>query len=204
MSLAAFLAMAPHCAPSVDADTLASVVQTESKFHLYGVGINQGGRQIASRTYASKEEAVAAVAVLIARGIDNLDIGPAQISWRAGHLQRRGLTPADAFDPCTALRIANDALLDCWNRALAREEQTRLDQMAACYNSGTFERPGYVRAVRASAAVVVPAIRIQAAATRLAASSSAPPLAAAPPSPRQFATAFGRRQPGRTVTYGGR
>ena len=160
LTLAAFLALAPRCAPGVHPDTLASVIHAESGFGLYRVGINHRGRSVSSRTYGSKEEAVAAVDLLIGQGVTNLDLGPAQISWMAGHLQRRGLPLAAAFEPCIALGIAADVLRDCWSRAPAREEQARLDQTAACYNSGTFERPAYVRAVRASAAVVVPALRV--------------------------------------------
>ena len=179
LTLAAFLALTPRCAPGVHPDTLASVIHAESVFGLYRVGINHRGRSVSSRTYGSKDEAVAAVDLLLGRGVTNLDLGPAQISWKAGHLQRRGLPPAAAFEPCTALGIAADVLRDCWTRAPAREEQARLDQSAACYNSGGFERPGYVRAVRASAAVVVPALRIAGAAAAL------PPPPLPEPQPEQ-------------------
>jgi type IV secretion system protein VirB1 len=160
LTLAAFLALAPQCAPGVHPDTLGSVIHAESRFGLYRIGINHQGRQVSSRSYNSKQEAVAAAELLIGRGVGNLDLGPAQISWKAGHLQRRGLPPAAAFEPCTALRIAADVLRDCWARAPGREEQARLDETAACYNSGRFLRPEYVRNVRASAAVVVPALRV--------------------------------------------
>ena len=178
LTLSAFLALAPRCAPGVHPDTLASVIHAESGFGLYRVGINHRGRSVSSRTYRSKEEAVAAVDLLIGQGVTNLDLGPAQISWKAGHLQRRGLPPAAAFEPCTALGIAADVLRDCWSRAPTREEQARLDQTAACYNSGTFERPAYVRAVRASAAIVVPALRV-------AGASAASPPSLPEPQPEQ-------------------
>lgn len=179
LTFAAFLALAPECAPGVHPDTLASVVHAESRFGLYRVGINHQGRQVSSRRYGSKEEAVAAAELLIGQGVTNLDLGPAQISWKAGHLQRRGLAPAAAFEPCTALRIAADVLRDCWARAPGREEQARLDQTAACYNSGRFARPEYVRAVRASAAVVVPALRV----AGVPAASAPPPTPAHQPQP---------------------
>lgn len=183
LTLAAFLAMAPRCAPAVHPDTLAPVVQTESRFTLYSIGVNQAGRSIGSRRFASKAEAVAAVERLIASGVTNLDLGPAQISWKAGHLQRRGLTPADAFEPCTALRVAADVLTDCWSRAPARGEQARLDETASCYNTGTFTRGlavaaggnGYSAKVRANAEHVVPALRL--------AGREVPPLPSAPAAP---------------------
>lgn len=183
LTLAAFLAMAPRCAPAVHPDTLAPVIQTESRFHLYSVGVNQNGRSIGSRRFASKAEAVAAVERLFAAGITNVDLGPAQISWKAGHLQRRGLTPAAAFEPCAALRIAADVLTDCWTRAPARGEQARLDETTSCYNTGTFTRGlaltagsnGYSSKVRANAEHVVPALRL--------AGRDVPPLPDAPARP---------------------
>ena len=168
LTLAAFLALAPRCAAGVHPDTLAPVIQTESRFALYSLGINRDGRSIGSRRFASKPEAVVAVERLLAAGITNLDLGPAQISWKAGHLQRRGLSPADAFEPCSALRIANDVLADCWTRAPAREEQARLDETLSCYNTGGFRRGlatsaggnGYAGHVRAAAERIVPALRL--------------------------------------------
>ena len=168
LTLTAFLALAPQCAGDVHPDTLAPVIQTESRFALYSLGINRDGRSIGSRRFASKSEAVAAVDRLLAAGVTNLDLGPAQISWKAGHLQRRGLAPADAFEPCSALRIANDVLTDCWTRAPAREEQARLDETLSCYNTGGFRRGlamsaggnGYAGHVRAAAERIIPALRL--------------------------------------------
>lgn len=168
LTLTAFLALAPRCADGVHPDTLAPVIQTESRFALYSVGINRDGRSIGSRRFTSKSEAVAAVDRLLAAGVTNLDLGPAQISWKAGHLQRRGFSPADAFEPCSALRIANDVLTDCWTRAPAREEQARIDEALSCYNTGGFRRGlavsaggnGYAGHVRAAAQHIVPALRL--------------------------------------------
>lgn len=168
MSLAAFLAMAPQCAGSVHPDTLAPVIQTESRFALYSVNINRDGHSVGSRRFNSEAEAVAAVQRLLAAGVDNLDLGPTQINWRAGHLQRRGLSASDAFKPCSALRIAADVLTDCWKRAPAPSEQARLDQTLSCYNTGTFTRGlavaaggnGYAVTVRAAAERIVPALRL--------------------------------------------
>jgi len=57
--LAAFLALAlaPACAPSVDARTLAAVVATESAFHPFAVAVNENGRTASSRRFATAEEA---------------------------------------------------------------------------------------------------------------------------------------------------
>lgn len=186
LTLAAFLHLAPQCAPSVHPDTLAAVVQTESRFQLYSINVNQAGRSIASRRFGSAAEAVAAVEELLRQGIDNIDLGPAQINLRAGHLQRRGKSVADAFSPCTALSISADVLVDCWTRAPSRDEQTRLDDTLSCYNTGGFERGrtnGYVRLVRASAERVVPALRTAAGPSPSPASPTPSPVAPAPAEP---------------------
>ncbi len=180
LTFAAFLELVPVCAPKVHPETLASVIQAETRFRPFSVGINQNGRSISSRGYATKEQAVAAVSALIARGVTNLDIGPAQISLKAGHLQRRGLGPEAAFDPCTALEIAQDVLVDCWTRAPARETEMRQNQTFACYNSGTWERPSYVQNVRSSAAMIVPALRIA------GLSQAAGPIRSDDPAPAAF------------------
>lgn len=189
LTLAAFLAMAPRCAPAVHPDTLAPVVQTESAFHLHTININRDGRSIGSRRFGSEAEAVAAVRELLAAGVDNIDMGPAQLNWRAGHLQRRGLGIEAAFRPCPALSVAGDVLVDCWRRAPAGAEQTRLDASLSCYNTGTFTRGltrsaggnGYVGLVRAAAERVVPALRL--AGREVPPLPDAPAAPSAPPSP---------------------
>lgn len=168
LTLAAFLAMAPRCAGSVSPDTLAPVIQTESRFYLYSVNVNRNGRSIGSRRFGSEAEAVAAVRELLAAGVDNLDVGPAQLNWRAGHLQRRGLSIEAALRPCPALSVAADVLVDCWRRAPVGAEQARLDAAISCYNTGSFTRGlarpaggnGYVGLVRANAEHIVPALRL--------------------------------------------
>lgn len=136
MTLAAFLALAPQCAPAVHPNTLAAVLQTESRFHLFAVAVNENGRSVSSRRLASKAEAVAHVESLLARGVTNIDMGPAQINYRAGHLQRLGLPISAAFEPCAALGVSADVLVRCWNSAPAQDEQARLDAMLSCYNTG--------------------------------------------------------------------
>lgn len=190
LTLAAFLAMAPRCAPAVHPDTLAPVIQTESAFNLYSVGINRAGRSIGSRRFGTETEAAAAVRDLLAAGVDNLDLGPAQLNWRAGHLQRRGLGIEAAFRPCPALGIAADVLMDCWRRAPAGAEQARLDAAISCYNTGGFTRGlarsaggnGYVGLVRVVAERIVPALRL-AARDVLPLPDAAPAAPTAPPPP---------------------
>lgn len=195
LTLAAFLAMAPRCAPAVHPDTLAPIIQTESRFALYAVNINRDGRSIGTRRFGSEAEAVAAVRELLVAGVDNLDLGPAQLNVRAGHLQRRGLGIEAAFRPCPALATAADVLVDCWRRAPAGAEQARLDAAISCYNTGTFTRGlarsaggnGYVGLVRAAAERIVPALRL---AGRGVPPSPVPDAPAAPPPPAACAPSW--------------
>ncbi|MFZ6765428.1 transglycosylase SLT domain-containing protein [Pseudoroseomonas sp. WGS1072] len=164
LTLAAVLAMAPNCAPTVDRGTLVAVIGTESRYHPFVVATNAGGRTTSSRRFGSADEAVAAVNALLARGIDNIDMGLAQINYRAGHLRRLGLPIAAAFDPCSALSVAADVLVDCWTRlGDDRPEAERLDAMLSCYNTGTPTRGltnGYVGKVHtAYQKQIVPALR---------------------------------------------
>ena len=74
-----------------------------------------------------------------------------------------------------------------------REEQRALTETLACYNSGRFERPEYVRAVRASAEQIVPAIRLAGPAAPPAPRPQAvaePPKEPAPPDPCAAVPAF--------------
>ncbi|HWX49632.1 MAG TPA: transglycosylase SLT domain-containing protein [Roseomonas sp.] len=164
LTLAAVLAMAPACAPSVDRGTLLAVIGTESRYDPFVVATSANGRITSSQRFGSADEAAAAVKILLERGINNIDMGLAQINHRAGHLQRMGLPVAAAFEPCSALSVAADVLVHCWSRTDAsRPEGERLDAMLSCYNTGTPTRGlanGYVRRVRAAYDnEIVPALR---------------------------------------------
>jgi type IV secretion system protein VirB1 len=164
LTLAAVLAMAPSCAPSVDRGTLLAVIGTESRYHPFVVATNAKGRTTSSRRFNSADNAVAAVEGLLSQGIDNIDMGLAQINYRAGHLRRLRLPIAAAFDPCSALSVAADVLVDCWTRfGDDRPEAARLDAMLSCYNTGTPTRGltnGYVGKVHtAYQTEIVPALR---------------------------------------------
>ena len=162
LTVAAFLAMAPACGVATsEAPLLAAVVAAESSFHPYAVNVNEAGRSILSRRFGSAQEATAYVEALSAQGITNIDMGAMQLNLRAGHLQRRGLPLAAAFDPCTAARVGIEVLADCYDRAPAQlAEQDRLDAALHCYNSGRFVPNGYAARVRVQfERRVVPALR---------------------------------------------
>ncbi len=157
LPLVAALQLATSCAPSVAPDTLLSVVGAESAFDTLAVGDNTD-RQ--SYHPGSLADAVALASRLIAAG-HNVDLGAAQLNWSAGHLQRRNLPIGAAFDPCISFRVGGEVLIECWGRATGANEQARLGSAIGCYNAGhPSPNTAYVQRVQASAAQIVPAIRV--------------------------------------------
>ncbi len=185
------LQLAASCAPSLAPETLLSVVRTESGFDALAVGDNTAARSYRPATLA---EAVT-LATRLATAGHNLDLGAAQLNWSSGHLQRRGLPLAAAFDPCTGLRVGGEVLADCYRRTSGPDEQARLRQALSCYNTGTLDRgTAYAGRVLVSARYVVPAIRVQGA-------LPASPLPASPSAPPFFSTPFVRPQASRSLVF---
>lgn len=201
LALATALHLAASCAPGVAPETLLSVAATETGYSQrgqaftapYSIGINgQGGGM---RIYDSAADATAAASALIARGITNLDLGIAQINLKAGHLQRRGMSVADAFDPCISFRVGGEVLAECYGRTSGLDEQARLKAAAGCYNTGSTERgAGYSARVWQAAARVVPAIRV----ASLGAEPVTPAVAAVP---QPLSNPFVRPSHGRAMTF---
>jgi type IV secretion system protein VirB1 len=149
MDAATFLAITLACAPQVHADTARALVQVESDFNPWAIGVVGGALE---RQPHSRTEALATARAL--RQADwNFSVGLAQIN--VANVDRLGLTLADAFEPCTNLAAMQTVLLDCFDRAgtvtpYAKSEQTQLRQALSCYYSGNFTaglRQGYVHKV---------------------------------------------------------
>lgn len=165
-----FMALAQQCAPTVAPQTMAAVVQVESSFNPYAIGV-VGGRL--ERQPKSHAEAVATAKALEADGW-NFSVGVAQVNRY--NLPKHSLTYEQAFEPCANVRAGSKILEDCYTRALPRtnsEPQRALQSAISCYYSGNFTRgfrpdkvgePSYVQKVLAQANVdpkpipVVPAI----------------------------------------------
>jgi type IV secretion system protein VirB1 len=174
LPLALALRLAAAYAPAVAPETWLSVVHCESRLDPLAIGDNTTHRTHHPATLA---EAVALASGLAAAG-HSLDLGAAQIDTAAGHLQRRGLPLAAAFDPRTAFRVGDEVLTDCYRRATGTDEQARLRAALGCYNG---DRSGaYARCVLASAERIVPAIRL---AGDAAGTQGVEPGAVAPPAP---------------------
>ncbi len=153
MDTAAILALVLACAPQVHADTARALVQVESSFNPWAIGVVEGSldRQPRDRT-----EALATARALRQAGW-NFSLGLGQIN--VANLDRLGLTLEDAFEPCTNLAAMQTVLLDCFDRAESaspgsRSAQAALRQALSCYYSGNFVtgvQQGYVRQVTRAA-----------------------------------------------------
>lgn len=123
---------------AVPSEIMRHVVQVESSFNPYAIGV-VGGRLV--RQPRSLEEALATVRMLEGKGLD-FSVGLAQVNRR--NLASQGLTDyALAFQACPNLRAGARILADCHRRA--RGDWPRA---FSCYYSGNFVtgfRHGYVQ-----------------------------------------------------------
>lgn len=159
LDIATVVALAHQCAPSVAAETLVSVVHTESHFNPYAIGINAKG--VAAPDPVDLASAAAAARTLIARGY-NIDLGLGQIN--SANLKWLGLSVEDAFDPCRNLAAAARVLSGNYLSVVRSSPSTEaaIATAVSMYNTGSRSRGfgnGYVGRVYASSTVVVPAIR---------------------------------------------
>jgi type IV secretion system protein VirB1 len=171
LTLAAALALAAQCAPSVAPETLLSVVQVESRFEPLAIGVNGSPRL--NLTPTSVDEAVNRAGELIAAG-RSVDLGLAQINSK--NLDWLGLSLREVFEPCANLSAAARVLRDGYGRSEPQRVgvQAALRATLSYYNTGHPVRGvsnGYVGRVEAAAGHIVPA---------LVGEGEARPVAAAP------------------------
>lgn len=151
-----FLALAQECAPTVAPQTMAAVVNVESGFNPYAIGV-VGGRL--ARQPKTRDEAVATAKALASDGW-NFSVGVAQVNRY--NLPKYQVSYEQAFDACTNLRVGSKILEECFVRASkgTPEPQAALHAALSCYYSGNFTRgfkpdvagkPSYVQKVLASA-----------------------------------------------------
>lgn len=151
MDAAIFLTLAMACAPQVHPQTTRAVVDVESGFNPYAIGV-VGGTLV--RQPQNRAEALATIAALHAAGW-NYSVGIGQIN--VANFARLGLTPRSALDPCTNLTAMQAVLGECFERASPNADaQAALRRALSCYYSGNFStgvRHGYVRKVVAAASM---------------------------------------------------
>lgn len=122
-----------QCAPLLDPQLATSLVQQESGFNPYAIGMD--GTDVLKPQPTSLDEAVRVATKLIARG-ENFSIGLSQVHIK--NVRSYGLTLEQAFEPCTNLKHGQDILVD-FHRAALRAGLTGGDALFAAlrgYNSG--------------------------------------------------------------------
>ena len=153
MDTTTFLALVLACAPQVHPDTARALVQVESRFNPWAIGVVGGSLE---RQPHDRAEALATAQALRRAGW-NFSLGLAQIN--VANVDRLGLGLEDAFEPCANLAAMQIVLLDCFDRAAsvptdAPSAQTALRHALSCYYSGNFRtgvQQGYVRHVTRAA-----------------------------------------------------
>lgn len=159
MDASHFAFLAATCAPAIHVQTAAALVQVESAFNPWAIGV-VGGALL--RQPRSRGEALATARALHAAGWD-FSIGLGQINVR--NFQRLGLTLETALEPCINLSAMQAVLSDCFTRAYAvvnRSTQQALRPALSCYYSGNFMtgiKHGYVARVVAAAATAQRLVR---------------------------------------------
>jgi type IV secretion system protein VirB1 len=135
MEASLFVALATACAPGVHVDTAGAVVQVESGFNPWAIGV-VGGQLL--RQPKTRAEALATAHALQRQGW-NFSVGLGQISAR--NFAWLGLNVESAFEPCTNLAAMQTVLSECFRRANADRQvllQTALRRALSCYYSGDF------------------------------------------------------------------
>lgn len=148
---AAIFSLATQCAPNVAPETVAAIVQTESRGNPLALNVN-GGRQPARPTIAA--DAITTAKRYVAAGY-SVDLGLGQINSR--NMRRLGLSWERVFDPCTNIAALGQILSQNY-RAVAggRHPQTALRLAISLYNTGSTSRGfrnGYVAKVVGNAGV---------------------------------------------------
>lgn len=131
-------ALAQQCAPTVSQNTIAAIVQVESGFNPYAIGVVGGSLK---KQPSTKEEALKAVNQLLLEN-KNFSVGIAQINRY--NLDAYNITYEQAFDACKSLNIGAKILENCYTKAKAKfpndNEQNALKRAFSCYYSGNFLR----------------------------------------------------------------
>lgn len=149
---ATLVLLARLCAPAIEPTTTLAVVEVESSFNPYAIGVVGGVLERQPRTRA---EALATMKALERDGW-NYSVGLGQINRK--NFDRLGFTPERALDRCANLQGLQQILLECFTRARPgrASEQDALRAALSCYYSGSFSTGfdhGYVdRVVRAAVA----------------------------------------------------
>jgi type IV secretion system protein VirB1 len=148
---AAILGLASQCAPNVAPQTVAAIVQTESRGKPFALNVN-GTRQPAPQL--NVVDAAATARRYVTAGY-SVDLGLGQINSR--NMRKLGLTLETVFDPCTNIAALGQVLSQNYQAvAGGRHPQTALRLAISLYNTGSTSRGfrnGYVAKVVGNAGI---------------------------------------------------
>ena len=135
------------CSPDVHAITVAAIIEQESAFNNFAIGINSGTRL--SKQPDNYNDAVSIAKSLIENG-HNIDIGLGQINSK--NLNWLNLSVEDAFLPCKNIKAINDVLKHNYELTYDSrfDHESNLKKAVSMYNTGSESRGfdnGYVVAV---------------------------------------------------------
>lgn len=143
-----FQHLAQQCAPAVHYKTMAHLVQQESSFNPFAIGV-VGGRL--KRQPTNLSEAVATAKALIARKI-NFSAGLTQVNWK--NFDAYQLDVVSVFDACRNLEVGSNIFVECYNRADTNKRegpQQSIRYGFSCFYSGNFKtgfKEGYVQSIQ--------------------------------------------------------
>lgn len=148
------LAMLHQCAPDIHHSTMQRIVQVESGYNPYAIGVV--GSKLEKQP-TTLEEGIATAKKLEAKGF-NYSVGLAQVNKK--NFGAYGLSIETAFEPCANLRAGSQILLACYERAyrITSHEQYALRDAFSCYYSGNF-KTGYDHGYVAKVEAIVPALK---------------------------------------------
>ena len=133
-----FSELIARCAPDVHPATLTGVVETESTFNPFAIGVV--GATMA-RSPQSLKEAIATAKSLDKQGY-NFSLGLTQVN--RFNLAYLGETYDTIFEPCHNIKAGAQILKDCYSRARVSStietKQQALRAALSCYYSGNFTR----------------------------------------------------------------
>ncbi len=154
-----FLALFAMCAPQVHPTTLQALIDAESSYRIYAVHVN-GDDAAQPPQPTNKSEATALLTQLLDAN-KSVDVGLGQVNSK--NFAALGLTPENAFDPCTNINAAAQILTD--NYVLAHKKlpsDEALKAALSAYNTGNQTAGianGYVQRVQSKVGYTVPALQ---------------------------------------------
>lgn len=125
------------CAPSTPVPIAQAIIQTESAFNPFAIGVNKGKQVTQPKSY---NEAVITAKKLLTNG-SNIDLGLAQIN--SANLKWLGLTVEQVLQPCNNLKAMQFILSNCYQSSGGTGYGTKMQRAFSCYNTGNHRKGFY-------------------------------------------------------------